>query len=429
LAIGRSLWAAFLHPEEEQSEMNINSERLWKQILELGQIGKNTHGGVTRLSFTDEEKQAKEYVAKLMEDAGLKVYRDPIGNLFGRFEGSEPQLPVVLVGSHLDSVINGGIFDGPAGVLTAIEALKILKEQGITTIHPIEVVAFTDEEGARFNTGMFGSKALCGRLSVKELYEIKDQQQITLADAMKQFGYDPDQVGQARRDPASIKAYLELHIEQGKVLESAGLPVGVVSGIAGPLWLQVILKGEAGHAGTTPMNLRKDPLVAAAHIIQALEDITKKRPYTVGTVGKLQVEPGGTNIIPGTVKFTMDIRDTSIDTRNEVEREITQVIESVCQERGIGHVIEVLHRIKPVSCSPVIMELIEQSCREVNISTLPLISGAGHDAMVLADVTDVGMIFVKSKEGISHNPKEWTDQEDLAYGAEVLFHTIQKLAN
>lgn len=409
--------------------MNINSERLWKQIWELGQIGKNTHGGVTRLSFTDEEKQAKEYAAKLMKDAGLKVYQDSIGNLFGRFEGRDPLLPVVLVGSHLDSVINGGIFDGPAGVLTAIEALKTLKEQGITTTHPIEVVAFTDEEGARFNTGMFGSKALCGKLSVEEMYEIKDQQQITLADAMKQFGYDPDQVGQARRDPASIKAYLELHIEQGKVLESAGLPVGVVSGIAGPLWMQVTLTGEAGHAGTTPMNLRKDPLVAAAIIIQALEEIAKKQPYTVGTVGKLLVEPGGTNIIPGTVKFTMDIRDTSIAARNEVEQEIMQVIESVCGERGIRHAVEVLHRIPPVSSSPVIMEMIQQSCHEANLATLSIISGAGHDAMILADITDVGMIFVKSKDGISHNPKEWTDQEDLAYGAEVLFHTIQKLAD
>ena len=409
--------------------MNINSERLWKQILELGQIGKNTHGGVTRLSFTDEEKQAKEFVVKLMKDAGLKVYQDSIGNLFGRFEGRDPLLPVVLVGSHLDSVINGGIFDGPAGVLSAIEALKTLKEQGITTTHPIEVVAFTDEEGARFNTGMFGSKALCGKLSVEEMYEIKDQQQTTLADAMKQFGYDPDQVGQARRDPASIKAYLELHIEQGKVLESAGLPVGVVSGIAGPLWMQVNLTGEAGHAGTTPMNLRKDPLVAAAVIIQALEEIAKKQPYTVGTVGKLQVEPGGTNIIPGIVKFTMDIRDTSIAARNEVEQEIMQVIESVCGERGIRHAVEVLHRIPPVSSSPVIMEMIQQSCHEANLATLSIISGAGHDAMILADITDVGMIFVKSKDGISHNPKEWTDQEDLAYGAEVLFHTIQKLAN
>lgn len=409
--------------------MNINSERLWKQILELGQIGKNTHGGVTRLSFTDEEKQAKEYVAKLMKDAGLKVYQDSIGNLFGRFEGRDPLLPVVLVGSHLDSVINGGVFDGPAGVLTAIEALKTLKEQGITTAHPIEVVAFTDEEGARFNTGMFGSKAFCGKLSVEEIYEIKDQQQITLADAMKQFGYDPDQVGQARRDPASIKAYLELHIEQGKVLESAGLPVGVVSGIAGPLWMQVTLTGEAGHAGTTPMNLRKDPLVAAAVIIQALEEIAKKQPYTVGTVGKLLVEPGGTNIIPGTVKFTMDIRDTSIAARNEVEQEIMQVIESVCGERGIRHAVEVLHRIPPVSSSPVIMEMIQQSCHEANLATLSIISGAGHDAMILADITDVGMIFVKSKDGISHNPKEWTEPEDLAYGAEVLFHTIQKLAD
>lgn len=408
--------------------MNINCDRLWKQLMELGEIGKDPEGGVTRLAFTEEEKEAKSYVAKLMKEAGMTVYVDAIGNLFGRFEGIQSDLPAVLIGSHIDSVFNGGRFDGTAGVISAIEVVRTLKEKDLHPQYPIEVVAFTDEEGARFSTGMLGSKALCGELSLEELHIAKDKQNISIWDAMKQAGYDPEKIGSAKRNPATIKAYLELHIEQGKVLESKGLPVGVVTGIAGPLWFRFTLYGEAGHAGATPMFLRKDPMTAAAKIILSIEEIVKGRPSTVATVGALHTQPGGINVIPGTVQFSLDLRDISELVRDKIEKEIIDTVSNVCRERGILYEIEELDRTKPGICSSKMVELISKSCRDANLPIYKLPSGAFHDAVIISSISDIGMIFVRSKDGISHNPKEWSDPADLAFGAEVLFNTVCKLA-
>ena len=291
--------------------MNINSERLWNNIHSLGQIGKSYSGGNTRLSFTKEEKEAKKFVQQIMLDAGMDVFTDQIGNLHGVYKGLKPELPSVLVGSHVDSVINGGIFDGPAGVLTGVEAIKTLNENKIQLDCTIEVIAFTDEEGARFSTGMLGSQAFTGQLKLEELEKFEDAHGITIAAAMKNMGYDLPQLHTVKRDPATIKAYVELHIEQGKILESHNTSVGVLTGIAGPLWLKVSLQGEAEHAGTTPMKMRKDPLVAAAQIMTYLNERTRNEINTVGTVGQLSVQPGGINIIPGKIEFTMDIRDIS----------------------------------------------------------------------------------------------------------------------
>lgn len=406
--------------------MNINSDRLWKQLMELGEIGKDPEGRITRLAFTEEERAAKNYVAKLMEEAGMTVHEDAIGNLFGRLEGTNSELPAVLLGSHLDSVFNGGRFDGPAGVLSAVEVVRTLTEQDLRPLHSIEVVAFTDEEGARFSTGMLGSQAVCGDLSLEEL-QARDKQNITIWDAMKQAGYDPEKVDSAKRNPGAFKAYVELHIEQGKVLETEGLSVGVVTGIAGPLWLRFTLTGEAGHAGTTPMNLRKDPMAAAAKIILSIEEIVKRRQGAVATVGAIFAEPGGINIIPGKVQFALDLRDISELVRDEIEAEINEALSAICRERGIAYEIEELHRIQPALCSSNLVEIISESCRDADLPVYQLTSGAGHDAMIISSITDIGMIFVRSKDGISHNPKEWSDQKDIANGAEVLFKTVCKL--
>jgi allantoate deiminase len=410
-------------------KMNINSKRLWEHILTLGQIGKNEHDGVTRLSFTEAEIEAKELLKNWMKEAHLTVREDEIGNLYGRKEGKNPNAPVVLIGSHIDSVFNGGIFDGTAGVLAGIEVVHTLNEKGMDTDCPIEIVAFTDEEGARFSTGMLGSRALIGELTEKELLESKDQDGISIAEAMIRAGYDYKNVGRAKRDPSSIKCYLELHIEQGKVLEYEDLPVGLVTGIAGVLWLKVTLEGEAGHAGTTPMNLRKDPLAAAAHIFSYAEQVARKERHTVITVGQLQVHPGGINIIPGTVEFTLDIRDIKDENVDAVEKQIREYIHSICDERGLKYKIEILHRLSAALCSQEIIEVMKETVHELGIQPFQLISGAGHDAMIMAKITKMGMLFVRSKDGISHNPKEWTDKEDLATGAEVLYRVVQKLAS
>ncbi|NHM32525.1 Zn-dependent hydrolase [Neobacillus terrae] len=409
--------------------MNINSERLWNRIHKLSEIGKDENGGVTRLSFTETERKAKDLVVTFMKDAGLAVREDEIGNLIGRKEGAIFNSQVVMTGSHIDSVISGGNFDGPAGVLSAIEALQTMNEKGIVTESPLEVIVFTDEEGARFSTGMLGSLSAAGKLSKEELYSAKDKNGVTIAEAMKQAGLDPELAPNAKRNPEEIKAYVELHIEQGKVLENADASVGIVTGIVGVDWYRVTLKGEAGHAGTTPMGLRKDPLAAAARIISYGEEMARNEKSAVVTVGQIEVKPGGINIIPGEVAFSFDIRDINKENMNDIFEKLKAYIETTCEERGIELEIEQLHSLDPSPCSERIMKKMEESFTETEVQSIKLISGAGHDAMVMASITDMGMIFIRSKDGISHNPKEWSDQKDLAMGAEVLFTTLVKLAS
>lgn len=409
--------------------MKVNRERLWSNIMNLAKIGRNEDGGMTRLSFTQAEQEAKAFVSDVMRQAGLAVYEDAIGNLFGIKEGKNPNAPAILIGSHIDSVINGGIFDGPAGVLSGVEVLHTLDEAGWQGECPIEVVAFTDEEGARFSTGMLGSQALAGQLTQEFLNDHKDADGVSIAEAMKAAGYDPLNIHEGRRDPSTMKAYLELHIEQGRVLEDRRRSVGIVTGIVGLRWLQLRLKGEAGHAGTTPMELRKDPLAAASTIIKYFEETVRKEERAVGTVGRIHVQPGGINIIPGEVELTFDIRDLSTETLDNIQSVMQKHIDIVCEERGIGYECEVLHRIEPATCSPHIIEAFNQATEAVGLEPFQLASGAGHDAMVMANLTDMGMIFVRSKGGISHNPQEWTDKEDLGDGADVLLRTLLKLAH
>lgn len=405
----------------------INGQRLWDRLMELSRIGAQTTGGVTRLSFSEEERQAKALVAGWMKEAGLEVREDAAGNLIGRKEGTHPQLPVILTGSHLDSVYQGGHFDGPLGVLSALEAVQTMQEQKVSHAHSIEVVAFTDEEGARFSYGMIGSRAMAGKLKLEDLNAV-DSEGISIREAMVQSGFDPDQIGAAKREKGSVKAYLELHIEQGKVLESKDMPVGVVSGIAGPLWLKMTLQGEAGHAGTTPMHLRKDALAAAAEIMLMMEKEAQQTGSAVATVGQLQPFPGGINIIPGRVELSLDLRDIEEEVRNRAENRIGAQAEGICQRRGVQIQMETLQRMAPVTCAPFIQEAARQACSQAGLDTITLPSGAGHDGMQLAEICPICMIFVRSKDGISHNPKEWSSPEDCTDGARVLYYTLLHLA-
>jgi allantoate deiminase len=406
----------------------IDGERLWRRISELGEIGGQEEGGVTRLSFTEEERAAKDLVSSYMEEAGLSVYEDAVGNLFGRREGRDPSSPTVLVGSHVDSVYNGGNFDGPLGVLAGIEVLQTMEERGIETEHPIEVVAFTDEEGARFSLGMIGSRALAGKLSAEDLETYEDTEGVSVAEAMRAYGLDPQKLGDAARPEGSIKAYVELHIEQGRVLESEDLPVGVVTGIAGVVWLRFILDGETGHAGATPMNHRRDSLAAAAEIMVLIEADAASTGTSVATVGQLDLEPGGINIIPGKVRFSLDLRDIDEGVRDGVEGRIMERAEEICRRRGVELEVETLQRVAPAPCSELVRSTFERACERVGIRPFALPSGAGHDGMQLTDLCPMGMIFVRSRDGISHNPEEWSSHEDCAAGAEVLYHTVLDLA-
>jgi allantoate deiminase len=406
----------------------VDGERLWRRLSELAEVGKRESGGVTRLSFTDEERAAKDLVATFMQEAGLAVREDAVGNLFGRREGSDPDAPAVLVGSHVDSVYEGGNFDGPLGVLAGVEVAQTMEEGGVETVCPVEVVAFTDEEGARYSFGMIGSRALAGTLSGEDLQQ-EDGDGISIADAMRNYGLDPERIAHAARPRDSLAAYLELHIEQGRVLEGEGLPVGVVTGIAAPVWRRLVFTGETGHAGTTPMEMRHDALAAAAEVVAIIEEEATATGTSVGTVGQVSVEPGGINIIPGRVELSLDLRDIDEETRDLVEDRILERARGVCERRGVGFETEVLQRMTPVSCSETVRGAVREACEGLGLGTCDLASGAAHDGMQLVELCPVGMIFIRSKDGVSHNPDEWSSKEDCTAGANVLYRATLDLAS
>jgi len=409
--------------------MKVNGDRLWARLQELREIGKRESGGVTRFSFTEEERQAKNLVISYMKEAGLQVREDAIGNIIGRREGTDPKSKTVLTGSHIDTVPDGGAFDGALGVLSAIEALQRMEELGEQHVHPIEVIAFTDEEGSRFGFGMIGSRALAGTLREEHL-EQSDEHRISIAEAMRAAGYAPERIRDAAKSPAEVKAYVELHIEQGKVLESLDQPVGLVTGIAGPLWLQFTLTGQAGHAGATPMNMRRDPMQTAAELLSFIYNEAKQYPHAVATVGKIRALPGGVNVIPGQVEFTLDVRDINEADRDRLERKIREAAQTVCERNAIELQIDLLQRVAPAPSSPIVREAITEAANRIGLTNLPaLISGAGHDGMQFHSLCPIGMIFVRSKDGVSHHPSEFSSKEDCTMGAELLYHTLLQLAN
>jgi allantoate deiminase len=406
----------------------IDGERLWRRISELGEIGRQEGGGVTRLSFTDEVRAVKDRVASYMEEAGLSVQEDAAANLIGRREGRDPDAPAVLVGSHVDSVYNGGDFDGPLGVLAGIEVVQTMQEHGVETERPVEVVVFTDEEGARFSFGMIGSRALAGELTPEELERYEDSGGVSIAEAMRAGGLDPGRIGEAARPAGSVGAYVELHIEQGRVLENEDLPAGIVTGIAGAVWFRFVLEGETGHAGATPMSLRRDALAAAAEIMGLAEAEASATGTTVATVGQLDLEPGGINIIPGRVEFSLDLRDIDEGVRDGVERRIREGARELCRRRGVALEVEVLQRIPPAPCSELVMDAAGRAFERLGIRPHALPSGAGHDGMHLAGLCPIGMIFVRSRDGVSHSPEEWSTKEDCAAGGDALYWTVLDLA-
>lgn len=412
----------------EEAMQKIDKDRLSCRLAELGQIGRQASGGVTRLALTEEDRRGLELVAAYMAEAGLSVRQDEAGNLIGRKAGRNPRAALVVTGSHTDTVIEGGMFDGALGVLGAIEALQTMNEQGIVTEHPLEVCVYRDEEGVRFNgVGLSGARATVGGIAPERLLHA-DKQGITIAEALKANGFDPGRIGEAARPAGSVKAHVELHIEQGKVLESQGYSVGIVTGICCASRMRVTIKGEADHAGTTPMNIRRDPLVAAAEIIQAVEREAAARRTSVGTVGQIQAFPGAVNVIPGEVGFTVDIRDPSDRVLHQLSEAIHSRAQEICDRRNVELRIQVLGQGIPKPCSEVVQQAIRQAFHLLGLEVFALPSGAGHDSGAFVNFCPMGMIFVRSRNGISHNPAEWSSPEDCADGVNVLYHTLLELA-
>ncbi|MFG6150107.1 M20 family metallo-hydrolase [Halobacillus sp. B23F22_1] len=409
--------------------MDINGSRLEEHIYTLAGIGKIGETGVRRLAHSKEDRQAVNLVKQWMEKAGLETRIDCFGNLIGRIDGKDKEKPILMLGSHIDSQPYGGRFDGTAGALGAIEVIHSLKDKGITPNQTIEVVCFSDEEGARFNKGVFGVRALIGQLEEGEL-ERQDKNGVSRLEALKEFGVTPDMTQSPVYQQGDIEAFLELHIEQGPVLESQEKPVGIVSAISGPLWLTVTLEGFAGHAGSVPMNLRQDALVGASTIIREFNELVKNEgtSNTVGTVGSLQNFPNSRNIIPEKVEFTIDLRDIDMEARNRLEIRLYEIIKKTCTELNLTYSLSEDTRSNPRYCADWIKDIMREEDEKLGYQSPTLMSGPFHDALFMSYISDYGMIFVRCEKGISHNPLEFAEMEDIQKGVELLYQTAVKIA-
>ncbi|MBN8210425.1 M20 family metallo-hydrolase [Bacillus sp. NTK071] len=409
--------------------MGINRTRLQKHLEELAEIGKIGETGVCRLAHSKEDREAVNVVKSWMEEAGLNTKIDGFGNLIGRVEGTEKDKPILMLGSHIDSQPYGGRFDGTAGALGAIEVVHTMKDNGITPKRTIEVICFSDEEGSRFNKGVFGVRALAGLLEEGEL-ERKDKNGVTRKDALKEFGVEPDLTESPVYKKGEIEAFLELHIEQGPVLESKNKPVGIVSGISGPIWLTVTLEGFAGHAGSVPMHLRKDAMIGASEIISKFDRLIKEegKDTTVGTVGSVQVFPNSRNIIPERVEFTIDLRDIDLEHRTKLEEKLYTVIEETTSSYNLTHTISEDTRSEPRYCADWIKNIMKAEDKALGLESPVLMSGPFHDALFMSYISDYGMIFVRCEKGISHNPLEFAEMDDIEKGVQLLYQTALRIA-
>jgi N-carbamoyl-L-amino-acid hydrolase len=400
----------------------VNGERLMGQLLALAEFGKNPEGGVSRVAYSEADRQGREYALGLMRAAGLQTHIDAAGNLIGRRAGSDPSLKPLSLGSHIDSVPKGGNYDGPVGSLAAIEVARTLGENGTVTRHPLEVIIFSNEEG-----GKTGSRVLDGEFEPREL-ELKTASGKTIREGIRFIGGDPERLDEARRPAGSVAAFLELHIEQGGILEAQNTDIGVVEGIVGIKRWNVAVEGFANHAGTTPMDQRKDALLAAARFVDLVNRVARETPgQHVATVGKLQVEPGAPNVIAGRAIASLEIRDLDLARIDALFTAMAERTERIGAETGTRFGFEEIYLSRPAIANPGIQRAIDASAKQLGLTTRPMPSGAGHDAQSMARLGPMGMIFVPSVGGISHSPEEFTHPKDVVHGANVLLLSLLAL--
>jgi allantoate deiminase len=389
-----------------------------ERIDALGRISEEL-GKLTRTFCSSAMRQANKQVSGWMQEAGMTVTQDAIGNLIGRYAGTEENTKTFILGSHLDTVRDAGKFDGPLGVLVGIACVQHLHENNIKLPFAIEVIGFADEEGVRYQSTYLGSKALTGKFNEQDLKR-KDVQGVEMAEAIRKFGGNPEKLKEAQRDPQKLLGYAEVHIEQGPVLEQKQQPVGIVSAIAGQTRIKVQFLGQAGHAGTTPMNLRKDALAAAAEFISVVESTGLGTPGLVATVGQIEAQPGASNVIPGKVNLTIDIRHQADGTRDAAVTRLQDLAGQICYKRGVEVEWEVVHEVQSVPCSRDLSEALAKAARQHLVEVTELPSGAGHDAAIMGEVTPVAMLFVRCKGGISHNPAESVETDDVRVAIAVM---------
>jgi allantoate deiminase len=409
--------------------IQAHAPRIAEAIRDVGKIGVDPAGGWTRLAFSDEERAAHEVVARWLDQLGLKVDQDAIGNTWVRREGTNPDGVPIVVGSHLDTVPQGGRFDGVAGVVAMVETMRILEEHSVETSHPVVGIIFSAEEGARFGEPCIGSKAVAGTIDESHLTRLRDAAGATAADAMVSVGLDPERVTNVRWGRDDAAAFLELHIEQGRLLEANKAAIGLVDVVSGSTRMRVTVTGEAGHSGASPMRNRADAMAAAAQMILAVESLAKD-PFhrgLRGTVGWIDVHPNSATTIPGRVSMMVDVRDVDSDRQREATGEILRKLRGISELRGVEMDAEVVADTSPAVLSMWLRELLREVCVGLSMDFRVLSSGAGHDAQIMAHLLPSALVFVPSAGGVSHHPDEWTSPEAIAKGVDVLVGSLIRL--
>jgi N-carbamoyl-L-amino-acid hydrolase len=414
--------AIALPAQQSTSQLRVNGQRVNAHLRELAQFGKTPEGGTERVAYSDADLQARQYVMKLMREAKLEVSLDAAGNIVGRRAGGDTSLKPLMIGSHIDSVPAGGSYDGQVGSMGAIEAAQVVAENDVRLRHPVEVVIFQNEEG-----GTIGSAALVRGLTEKDLDLVSNSRK-TIREGVKFIGGDPDKLARAVRRKGDLAGYVELHIEQGGILDQEKINIGVVEGIVGVYWWDVTVEGFANHAGTTPMNGRRDALLAAAKYIDAVNRVVTSIPgRQVGTVGKIQAFPGAYNVVPGKVTTSLGLRDLDAAKVQMIFEKIRTEVRRIETATGTKFDFKQINTSRPAPTDARFRRAIDDAAKELGLTTKLLPSGAGHDAQEIAQLCPVGMIFVPSRDGISHSPREFSTPADITNGANVLLHTLLKL--
>ena len=410
----------------------IDAKRFEANFNAISEFGALKGGGLTRLAFSKEDLEARKFLINLIEKNGFKLKIDNVGNIFAIYdEGCEADAKPVCVGSHIDSVPNGGFYDGTLGVMAGLEALSSIKEVGIKLKRPLWLINFSCEESSRFKTATIGSKIISGKLSQQRLHELKDEDGISLFEAMSAAGFKPQNLDEAILKENSLHAYLELHIEQGPVLERSGISVGVVSGIAAPIRFEITIHGKADHSGATPMNMRSDALLAASHIIIAANKFAKNKKTAVATVGYVHAKPGVLNVVPGEARLGVDLRDIDKKSLEVLNLDLRNFVAGLLSCRlNFSYEIRELSSDEPVKLSEHAINLLKDEAKKLGIKTLTLPSGAGHDAMNLTKLaSSVGMLFIPCVDGISHNTKEAINFKDAVAATKILTNALIRLSN
>lgn len=409
-------------------DLNLITQRVQSDLQYIKEFTATPGNGCTRMPFSQETRYTAEYLKKIMADAGLEVREDCVGNVFGVRPGKDRSLPCIMVGSHYDSVYNGGDYDGIAGVISAVELARLLRDESVQLPCDFVAAAFMDEEGCRFGTGYFGSKCMMGQMTVEECRHYKDKNDISVYDAMKEYGLVPEHLEQAAWPEGSIGHYIELHIEQGPVLDAEKTELGFVDCIVGIQRYIVTVCGRSDHAGTTPMNMRQDAVDIAAKVISRIGDMARAEGSgTVATVGYMKVTPSAMNVVAEKVDFSIDIRSAESSIIDKIASQIRRELEVETQKAGASFFIDTKLTIEPVCLHQGMLDIMEESCKKRGFSFRRMPSGAGHDALAIGQSIDTVMLFVPSKDGRSHCPAEYTPYEDFSKGISVLYDLIRKL--